>query len=88
MSRFITEKETDSLLETENRSLMLPDGDPLQVRHFRIVWNSFDLIVKSGVMTAETITEIAAEHSAATGQSFEEALERVCGYAHRELKKL
>ncbi len=84
----MTEKETEAYLEQETRILRMPGGEEKPIRHFRIVWNSFDLIVKCGAMSDETLIDIAAENSAETGQPFEESLERVCGYVHRELKKM
>ena len=84
----MTERETEALLREEVRAIAMPDGSRRAVRLFTLVWNSFDIILRTGIFTSDMILTLAGQHSARTGQPFEISLERVIGTIHRKLSKL
>lgn len=88
MSRFLTEKETEQHLESETRTLTLPDGRAVPVRGFKLMWNSFDLLQQAGMFTAEYLIELAYSWSEREGIAFDTTLHNICAYAHEQAKKL
>jgi len=85
MDRFITEKETESLLRQQTRLIAMPDGKRRVLTLFRLVWDSFDLVRGVGLLAESEVIALAAQHSERTGEAFEMSFERVVGYAHRKL---
>ncbi|MDE8653851.1 hypothetical protein [Novosphingobium album (ex Liu et al. 2023)] len=87
MDRFITERETEDLLDEEVRVLAMPNGERRSVRAFRLVWSSYDIVLRSGAFSEPEVITLADQHSARTGQAFETSLERVVGTIHEKLAR-
>ena len=88
MDKFLTEKETEHLLEFEVRNLAMPSGEVIPVRGFKMMWQSFDLLQQAGMFTQEKLIELAYSWSEREKLPFETTLSHICGYAHRQGKKL
>lgn len=85
MDRFLTERETEALLREETRYIEMPDGERRALRLFTLVWNSFDMILRTGTFNSSAIFTLASQHSQRTGEAFEISFERVVGTIHRKL---
>ena len=85
--KFLTEKETESLLETETRNLPMPDGTTQPFAGFKFMWRSYDFIIESGLYTGKRLTELAVINGEETGCAFDISLRNVLAYIHQALRK-
>ena len=88
MIPFMTERQIEALLETSVRELRLPNGESVLVRLSKLVWDSYDMIIREGmgIFTPSVIMEIACLNREETGESLEISLTRTCGSIHRDIE--
>lgn len=87
MGFFITEKETERLLEMETRLLSFPDGKR-QHTDFRITWEALDFIIQaSNNFTEELLVDLSIKNSQAMGYSFQESFRVLLSYVQQALRK-
>lgn len=81
MSDFLTEKETESLLETETRDLPLHDGTTRPHTTFKTVWRSVDSLIDTGTKLDELV-EAAIEESELQMKPFGETFDACAQWLH------
>jgi hypothetical protein len=59
MSFFVTEKETEGLLEIASRELPMPDGTTRSFSGFQLMWKALDFLIVCGRWSRQELTEIA-----------------------------
>jgi len=84
---FWTEKETEHWLESETRSVKMPDGSMRPVTDFRLLWENFDCLCAAHLFTEERLVELALDSSKETGHSFEDSFVSVVACAMGYVKK-
>lgn len=87
MSFFITEKETEQLLELETRNIPMPDGQMLPFTTFKLMWESYDFLIVCGKYTGKELVDLAIRNSEEMGYSFEDSFPNVLAYLHRHARK-
>ena len=87
MGFFITEKETEALLEQETRPIPMPDGSMRPFTGFRLMWESYDFLILCGNYTGKELVDLAIHNSKAMSYSFEESFPALLSYIHRHVRK-
>lgn len=93
MKRFITEKQTEALLEPETRDITMPDGSVRQITGFKLMWRGFDFLTATPFYkpkpyyTEARLVELAVINSEETGYSFEKTFPNVVAYVNKAVKK-
>ncbi|HZF28329.1 MAG TPA: hypothetical protein VE907_04385 [Gammaproteobacteria bacterium] len=77
---FITEKETEALLERETRAVKLPDGTSRQITDFKVMWENFDFLTKTTGFSEARLVELAFMSIKESGRSFEESFPNIVAY--------
>ncbi len=88
MSKFITEKQTETYLQSEVRHLKMPDGQTKPVQAINQMWTIFDLLIEANMFSAKRLIEIAHDVAESENVTFDKALEGVCAYAHSQACKI
>lgn len=88
MTFFITEKETEALLEFESRNLVLPDDSVRSHSTTLLVWKTFDYLVDYSCFTKERLIELAVMNAKETNQSFEQSFSDTVGYVNQHTKDI
>lgn len=63
---FMTEKQTEGLLEIEVRDLLLPNGTRRPFRATRYTWNAYDFLMENDGLTPESFMSMVV-HDAELG---------------------
>lgn len=84
---FITEKETEALLEKETRWLPMPDGSLRPYTAFKLALNHLDYLIGNYSLTLDWFIDMALKDAKAQNRSFEESLSIVIAYTRQEYKK-
>jgi len=85
MRTFWTEREIESYLERETRSIRLPDGTTTSLTCFNLTWRNLDGLLDYGIFTEEEISDNALKIAKETGKSFQECFSWAVGYAFEEM---
>src|SRR5262245_41358015 len=73
----ITDEEIEQSLQQELRMLPMPDSTISPVRHFRLIWTNYDLVLKYLPLSAVELSSIASFYAERQNVTFEEALREV-----------
>tara|TARA_R110002110_G_C13470513_1_gene720768 strand:+ start:819 stop:1103 length:285 start_codon:yes stop_codon:yes gene_type:complete len=84
---FMTERETEELLETETRMLPMPDGTTEPYRGFRIMWDTLDYIVEEYDIQLEWLVKLALSDVEQNSVSFQRAFKNIVAYVCHEYDK-
>jgi hypothetical protein len=84
MIDFITEKETERLIQQEVRALALPDGASEPVRTSVLIWEIFDLILQTNIYSYDELIDLTRGNMDGSGYSFSEAFCSVISYIHQK----
>lgn len=93
MKRFITEKETEALLEPETRDITMPDGSSRPITGFKLMWRSFDFLTATPFykpkpyFTEARLVELALSSAQEMGYSFERSFPNMVAYVNLALRK-
>jgi hypothetical protein len=85
---FLTEKETEALLERETRYLQMPDGSFRPVTEFKLTWEIYDRLLFISDYTPAWFVEMALEESEISGRSFEEMFSVCVAYVDDKLRDI
>jgi hypothetical protein len=80
---FISEKETEDLLQRETRSVRMPDGTLRPITDFKIMWANFDELLSKTSFDEPELVALAITSSEETGRPFEEAFPNLVAYVLR-----
>ena len=82
---FITEKETERLLEEKPRNVPMPDGSLRQITDSRLFWEAYDFLVGTKKWTPQELVDLSLRNCAKTGMSFDDSFNNVVCYAHQSV---
>lgn len=85
---FLTEKETEALLESETRDLLMPDGSFRPVTEFKLTWEIYDRLLFISDYTPSQFVEWGLEEAELSGRSFEEMFPVVVAYVDNRLRDI
>jgi hypothetical protein len=85
---FLTEKETEALLESETRDLPMPDGSFRPVTDFKLGWEIYDRLLFISDYTPSQFVGWALEEAELSGRSFEEMFPVVVAYVDNRLRDI
>jgi len=80
---FLTEKQIETYLEMETRSLAMPEGGHQIVRANNLCWSIYDGIINLKDYTSEEIIGLTRRHMSVAKISFEEAFINLIGHIKR-----
>ncbi len=84
---FVTEKETEELLQIETRDLPMPDGTIQPYTGFHIMWNSLDYLIGNYDLELEWFVKMASTDAEEMDRTFEQAFRNTIAYVRQEYKK-
>lgn len=80
MDRFLTEKQTERLLQTERRDLVLRDGSGVSVCGFRLMWETFEDLIRYDGYSHRRIVDFAVEETRLSKQPLDVTFPAVVAY--------
>ena len=86
MRTFWTEKEIETYLTRETRTVRLPGGRARTLSCFNLTWRNLDGLIYYKISTEEQLCDTAEKIASETGKSFEECFSWVVGYSFSEMK--
>jgi hypothetical protein len=81
----MTERETESYLVLETRSLPMPNGNQRPTTCMHLVWSSLDVVTLASNFDEARVVELAHISTAEMGTTFEDAFQAVVAYLHKEI---
>lgn len=84
--QFITEKQTEAWLQSETRSLTMPNGTRRDVTAFNLHWLSFDFLTECTCYSEKTLVELALLSQSETGRPFDQSFRNVVAYVTQRVK--
>lgn len=84
-SFFISEKETENLLQVETRSLPMPGGGTKPVSMSKLHWQSYGFILQNGFYDTARLVELANMNCREMGYSFDTSFPDVVAFVHRKI---
>ena len=84
---FITEKETEDLLERETRTLPMPDGTMRPFTESKLFWKAYEFLIVCAKWTGKELVALAVRDSEENGVSFERSFYALIEYADRHARK-
>ena len=88
MSRFITEKETESYLEYSSRLLTMPNGSSCSVSAMKLTWDYYDFILSRPSYSESIVMDFARRLSEDENIDFDLAFDNVVGYIGNRLREI
>lgn len=85
---FITEKETEALLEQEIRNITLPNGSIRSLSSFRLTWDTFDKLIRHSRYTEEKLVKLGVINAEEKGLSLELSFQSVIAYVYHHFKDI
>ena len=85
---FLTEKETEALLETEARDFLMPDGSFRSVRDFKLGWEIYDRLLFISDYSSSWFIDFAIEEAEISGRTFEEMFPVCVAYVDNKLRDI
>ena len=83
---FMTEKQTEELLQTETRMLPMPDGSLYPYTSFHLLWNSLDYLQANYRLELEWFIRITHQHMEESGKDFDTAFRNIVAYVRHHVE--